>query len=247
MFGDALTVGAFIAITLELFVSQALIDHAAEELSDRLVGAGLPPDLQAIIGDIVHRTDLVHTRSAVSYDIREGSNPDEVIVRIRREYCVWNYSKATLRYEPTIADEGFHHPRFLSLECFHGDNLIAHLKETDFTVKTAPESHGVSVKGPAINLEPYKGPRHADYKPATVIWTIQITVPADYSDVTAFNAATVGGFEIRRLNVPDGFEFDATRDDQMSFASGGTTWRYHRAYLPKQHLRVWWRPKPNSP
>ena len=204
----------------------------------------MPTDLQGAIGDLVHGTTLVHYDSSVSYAIREDpTNPARVILRVTRRYSVRNYGKATIPYAPIMAEESFHNPRFLSLELFYGENLISRMGETDFSIELAPESYGVSVKGPSINLEPYNVDSAADYRPALVVWKVELNVPNNYSDVTSFVFPTVGTFEIRKEAVPDNYDFDASRDAEMSFADGGTLWRYHRAYLPKQHLRVWWRPQ----
>jgi hypothetical protein len=59
MLADALAVGSVIALTLEFFASRRLIDDAAKELSERLVGEGLPRLVQASISQIVHHTSIV--------------------------------------------------------------------------------------------------------------------------------------------------------------------------------------------
>jgi hypothetical protein len=246
MFGDAVAVGSVIALTIELVLSKLLIEATANELAEKLVGAGLPPDLQAVIGRIVQRTDLVHEQSSSRYRIAvDPSKAGYVTVTLTRRYRVFNYSRATIQYTPSMGDERMHNPRFISLECFLGDNLAYHLSQDDLTktLQSPSESRAINAFGRPVNLEPFDAEQPGAYKPCTVIWQMTMSLPEDYSDVTAFAAPTVGTFEIVKDDIPEGFEFDATRDESLSFAEGGTVWRYHRAFLPREHLRVWWRPK----
>lgn len=243
MLGEALMVGVVIAFTLELFVSQLLIDKTTQELAEKLVGLGLPKDLQALIGDLVHRTHLVHDQSSIRYEgIQEVPESDLLTISIERRYRSWNYGRGVMSYRPTIGDEQFNRPRFLSLQCFVGDNLAYSMDEHELaaTAQIVPESRAKNVFGKTVQLEPFNDGKGL---PCSVVWRLSITVPKHYSDVIAFGAPTVGGFEISRGGIPENFEFDATRDANMSFAENGTLWRYHRAFLTKQHLRVWWRPK----
>lgn len=246
MLGDAIAVGSVIALTVELVLSKILIEATATELAQKLVGAGLPADLQAVIGNIVHRTDLVHDESSIRYRIAVDPNKaGYVSVIVTRRYRVVNYSKAAIQHKPTMGDERTHSPRFLSLECFVGDSLAYRLSEEDLakTLETPRESRAVNAYGNAVNLEPFDSADATTYRHCVVIWKMAMSMPEDYSDVIAFGHSTVGVFEIVKDDIPDGFEFDATRDENLSFAEGGTVWRYRRAFLPKQHLRVWWRPR----
>jgi hypothetical protein len=242
MFADALAVGAVIAITLEAFLSHVLIQRTAESLSERLVGAGLPSDLQAVIGGIVHRTVIVQDQASARFAIRlDPADSARVIVAITRRYRVWNYSRGVTEYRPSLAEEHYHQPRFVSLECFRGTALYCHLQEHELVVEEKPGSHSKIVHGKSVLLNPVERDKSGDS--FTVVWNMEITVPCDYSDVIAFGNPTVGCFEIELASKPDGFEFEATAEPTMSSAEGGTIWRYHRAFLPEQHLRVWWRPK----
>jgi hypothetical protein len=55
-FGDALMVAGALGIAFELYATRFLIERVAYDLSDKLVGRGLPSELQAHIRSIVNKT-----------------------------------------------------------------------------------------------------------------------------------------------------------------------------------------------
>ena len=239
MLADALAVGAFIAVTLELFLSRQLIDHTASELSEKLVGARPARGSASRHWRHCAQNGFRQDQSSSRYVIRPTEDPSHVVVSITRRYRTWNHGKGPQRYSPKLAEESFHKPRFLSLDCFHGNSAYCHLDESQLKPELKRGSNSQSVTGTEVVLAPIGRDRFAE--PFLVMWQMEITVPADYSDVIAFGHPTVGPFEIEMAGLPDGFEFVATEDPALSVT--GNVWRYHRAFLPGQHLRVWWRPK----
>lgn len=242
MLGDAFLVGSIVALLIDLFASRSLIDDTARELSEKLIGAGLPRGLQTVISDIVHGTSIVWDRASVRYDIKQHpQDTGKVIIHSEWQYRVTNYGKHPKEYQPRTGDERFHPVRFLSFDGVFG-NEPYHLGEDRLTVETWPGSGGPYVVGRKVTLPPYS-PGDTDHKPYTVTWRVELILPSDYSEVIAFGAPTVGPFEIRKGDMPGDFEFHATVEDGTTVvAEGGNIWRYNRAFLPGQHLRVWWRP-----
>jgi hypothetical protein len=73
MLADAFIVAGIVGFLLELFATKFLIQRVADSLTDKLVGRGLPPELQAQIRRIVE-TDLVRENYRKSYHLYD---PDE--------------------------------------------------------------------------------------------------------------------------------------------------------------------------
>lgn len=92
---DALMVAGLIGCTIEMFSASALVDRAASELSERLIGYGLPPDAQDVISSIV-RTTRVYRNYRREYRI-SLLDTDNVLVRIITSYIVVNNGKETYR------------------------------------------------------------------------------------------------------------------------------------------------------
>lgn len=244
MLGDAFLVGGIVALSIELFVSRALIEDTARDLSAKLIGVGLPRDLQAVISDIVHETSFVWDEASIRYDIeRHPQDSQKVIVKSEWRYRVTNYAKHPKEYLPRIGDERFHPVRFLSFDGVF-DNQPYHIGEDKLTVERHPGSGGPYVLGQKVTLPPNslgesEGGRYS------VTWRMELTLPSDYSEIIAFGLPTIGPFEVRKGSVPDGFEFHATveGDGTTLVANEGNIWRYNRAFLRGQHIRVWWRPR----
>jgi len=243
---DAIAVGIVIGLTIELFFSGALIEHTSLQLSEKLVGMGLPKDLQGVIGNIVHHTSIVHQDSSVTFDIQpDPDNPELVLVTIEREYKTYNYGKTTEEYTPKLGDEHFHEPQFLSLDCIHGD-VAYHLSAEELSKRTTTgeESRSRDVKGDPINLDPYELRMGFEYQPCSVTWKLRKKMPKNYSEVVIFSAPTVGGFQVRKGPIHPTFEFEARRiEGHTVTVDGGNIWKYTCAFIPRQFIKVWWRPR----
>jgi hypothetical protein len=158
MLADAIAVGMVIGLTIELFFSGLLVERTAFKLSEKLVGMGLPSDLQGVISNIVHSTMFVHHNSKVRYSIR--SSPQDaktVLVTIEWSYDVYNYGKTSEEYTPSLGDEHVHEPEFLSLDCAHGNNVYS-LSAADLKTRITREtdSQSLNVKGNKVILEHYE-------------------------------------------------------------------------------------------
>jgi hypothetical protein len=236
--GDALAVGAVIALTLEFFASRVLIDDAAKELSERLVGEGLPRRLQAAIADVVHHTSIVADEVQVRYAIAvDPQDASQVIVTVHRSYRATNHGRANVEYTPLLAEEHFHSPEFISLHCDPGDaGGVYSLIGNQLCVEVDPNSRAHTVRGKSVTLKPH----HSDPTSSQCrsSWVYRLTTPSVYSDVISFATPTLDTTIIRDV-IPSDFSFTATNDSRWTEHSEGH-WVYRQALLPKQHLRVWW-------
>ncbi|HKZ42314.1 MAG TPA: hypothetical protein VJ044_15225, partial [Candidatus Hodarchaeales archaeon] len=241
-FGEALAVGSVIVILLERFVSHRLIQETADELSGKLVGFRLPKDLQKKIGEIVQNTSFVCDHSSIRYDIRKDPrNQKQVIVTIERRYRVKNYGRKQEKFRPTLSEEKFHNPQFLSLDCSYGNDQSYTFDNSKIKVHESPGSQIQNFKGTPVRLEPFQQ-GISDYEPCIVTWKYSITTPCNYSDVIAFRWSTVSPFTISRGEIPEDFEFVPSRGEKTVGSEDGTVWHYNHPFLPGEHIRVWWRP-----
>ena len=70
---DAVMIAGFVGIGLELYGTKFLIEKIADDLTEKLVGRGLPAKLQSHIREIT-KTSLVRERFVKIYSIPEPKN-----------------------------------------------------------------------------------------------------------------------------------------------------------------------------
>jgi hypothetical protein len=113
---DALMVAGILGLLLELFATRLLVEKVSGDLAEKLVGRGLPDELQSHIRTIVD-TAIVRDHYNKTYKLSfTDDKHDFVYVDVALGFDVKNYSDATVEYTPTFQDENFHSPQFISLE-----------------------------------------------------------------------------------------------------------------------------------
>ena len=239
----ALIVVWLIGSFIELFSARFLIQRVADDLAERLVGRGLPSELQGQIGQIV-KTTLVRDHFVKSYHF---SDPNEGYVRIDIKLTcdVKNYSDSVQEYAPTIGEESFYDPEFVSVDYgIRGGSSLSYTGDqlTPF-VETDPHIKNKNVKGlKTIKLDPIKT------NPAAICQVIlryRVRMREDYSDIMAFGGPTIG-FSIQADRIPEGFEFFSS-GEAMRHEPGSPSWNFDRPFLPGQHVRAWWFRKRDLP
>ncbi len=239
LLADALVVGAVIGVTLEWFASRRLIDAAARELSERLVGEGLPKPLQAAIAEVVHQTAIVIDHATVRYRITSiPADPAHVEVTIERSYRATNYGRSDVSYRPVLAEEHFHSPVFLSLHCDGGIGAVYSLDAAELQKRTTPQpgSQVRTVAGDPSRLRPHL--EDPERSRCLVKWVYRLRTPSNYSDVISFGKPSLD-YTVICDEKPYGFEFVASDDAQWTEHTD-RQWVYRKAFLSKQHIRVWW-------
>jgi hypothetical protein len=116
---DAFIVAGIVGLGLELVATKFLIERVAGDLSERLVGRGLPTELQAHISSIVG-TRRVRDHYVKSYCF---SKPDHGRIGIEMEitFDVKNYSDSSVDYTPEMDEEEVFRPDFLIWNTELGD------------------------------------------------------------------------------------------------------------------------------
>jgi hypothetical protein len=236
---DCFIVVAFMGVLLELFSARLMVDRVSDGLAQRLIGRGLPSELQASIRDVVG-TDLVTDHYVKTYAF---STPEDgyVSVDIEVRYELKNYSEAALDYAPEIAAELLFQPEFTFLEygiagrkihTFSDENLSSKVETVaELNLRRVPRS-----ALPPVSLKPV---RTGEKSACQVTWRYRITVPDQYCELTEFGEATMGAtLQIKEL--PEELEFMAGRDTSLHHEVGSQSWYFDRSFISGQHLSAWW-------
>ena len=236
---DAFIVATVLGIALEIFSAKLLVERVSDGLAQRLVGRGLPVEMQAPVRDVVS-TDLVRDRYVKSYSFSTpGEGRFQINVEVR--YEVRNYSEGVRDYAPEMAVDSFYQPDFRFLEYGIAGRKIYTFSDENLSSKAEPfDELGItrvaSSSLPPIVLRPVRAGEKASCQ---VIWRYGITVPEQYCDVTDLDEATMGA-TIQVENLPEGLEFVSGGDASLHHEVGSQSWYYEKAFIPGQHMRAWW-------
>ena len=240
---DTFIVTALLGVFLELFSARLLVERASDGLAQRLIGRGLPVELQALIRDVVS-TDFVRDHYVKTYAFSPADS-GHVNVDIEIRYEVRNYSEATRDYAPEITAEIFYHPEFRFLEygiagrkihTFSDEGLSSKVETADdLNLRRVPRS-----ALPALSLKPV---RSGEKSACQVTWRYRVTVPEQYCDVTDFSEATIGA-TLQVENIPEDMEFVAGGDTSLHHEAGSQSWFFDKSFITGQHLTTWWFRKP---
>ena len=236
---DSFIVAAVLGVLVEVFSARLLVERVCDGLAQRLIGRGLPPELQAPIRDIVC-TDLVTDHYVKTYAF---STPEDgyVSVDIEVRYELRNYSEAARDYAPEIAAEILFQPEFRFLEygiagrkiyTFSDENLSSKVETVDeLNVRRVPRS-----ALPPVSLKPV---RTGEKSPCQVTWRYRVTVPDQYCDLTEFDEATIGA-TLQLQDLPEELEFLSGRDASLHHEEGSRSWYFDKSFVNGQHLSAWW-------
>jgi hypothetical protein len=236
---DSFIVAAVLGAFLELFSAKVLVERISDGLAQKVIGRGLPAELQATIRDVVG-TDLVRDRYVKSYAF---SAPEDghVTVDVEVRYELRNYSEVVRDYTPEIAAETFFQPEFRFLEygiagrkihTFSEENLASKVEAVDeLNVTRVP-------KGalPPVCLKPV---RSGEKAACQVTWRYRIIMPEQFCDVTDFHEATLGA-TLQVQNIPRELEFVSGGDASLHHEPGSQSWYFDKSFLAGQHLRACW-------
>ena len=242
---DAFIVAMLLGVVIDVFSAKLLVERVSDGLAQRLVGRGLPVDMQGPVRDVVS-TDLVRDHFVKSYSF-SSLDDGRVHVNVEVRFEARNYSEAVRDYAPAITVESFFHPEFHFLEygiagrkiyTFSDDALSGKAETEDaLGVTRVPRS-----ALPALSLKPVKAGEKAACQ---VTWRYGITVPEQYCDVTELDEATLGA-TIQIEALPEDLEFIAGGDASLHHEAGSQSWYFERAFIPGQCVRASWFRKKSS-
>jgi hypothetical protein len=236
---DAFIVAMVLGVAVDVFSAKLLVERISDGLAQRLVGRGLPVDMQAPIRDVVS-TDLVRDHYVKSYAF---SAPEDgrAQVNVEVRFEVRNYSEAVRDYAPEMVAETFFQPEFHFLEYGIAGRKIYTFSEESLSGKAEVEDAlGVTRVPrsalPVLSLRPVKTGEKA---PCQVTWRYSIVVPEQYCDVTELNEATLGA-TIQIEALPEELEFVCGGDSSLHHEAGSQSWYFEKAFIAGQCVRAWW-------
>jgi len=236
---DSFIVAAVLGVFLELFSAKLLVERVSEGMAQKLIGRGLPAELQAPIRDIVG-TDLVRDHYVKSYAF---SAPEDghVNVDVEVRYEVRNYSDAVRDYAPEIAAEIFFQPEFRFLEYGIAGRKIHTFSDEALSSKmdTVDELNVTRVSRSALPPVSLKPVRSGEKSVCQVTWRYRVSMPEQFCDVTDFDEATLGA-TLHVQNLPKELEFVSGGDASVHHEVGSRSWYLDKSFLTGQHLRACW-------
>jgi hypothetical protein len=235
---DSLIVAMVLGVALDLFSVRLLVDRVSDGLAQRLIGRGLPSELQASIRDIVC-TELVRDHYVKSYAF---STPEDgsVQVNIEIRYEVKNYSEAVCDYAPEIAAEIFLQPSFRLLEYgIAGRKIYTFSDDLASKVETVDELNLRRVPSSALPPVRLKPIRTGEKAVCQVTWRYSLTMPEEYCDVTEFDEATLGA-TLQLETLSEELEFVSGGDASLHHEAGSRSWYFDKAFLTGQYLHARW-------
>lgn len=233
---DALMVAGVVGSLLEMFSAKFMIERVADDLAEKLVGRGLPKELQAHIRKIT-KTELVWGNYTKRYSlIRTEEAPDRMTMESEISFEVRNYSDLTKQYSPYVAEESFYSPSFKCIEYgLTGEKPLV-FNEQYLTQKTQT-TPGDRVKRvsdfPKIDLPPI-----AEGKFVKALIRYRVNMPLEYTDLTHFANPTTS-VRIIVQDIPAGFDFSAEGEGAIH-SPDGRSWDFLGPFVGGQHVRVRW-------
>jgi len=238
---DSLIVTAMLGVLLEVFSARLLVERVADVLAEKLIGRGLPAELQAPIHEVVD-TDVVRDHFVKTYAF-SASEDGYVNVDIEVRYEVKNYSETVRDYAPEIAAEIFSQPEFRFLEYGIAGKKIHTFSDVDLSskVETVYSLNMRRVPKSALPPVSLKPVRSGDKSACQVTWRYRVTVPERYCDLTDFDEATVGA-TLQVQTISEELEFVSGGDASLHHEVGSQSWYFEKSFIPGHHLRAWWFP-----
>jgi hypothetical protein len=237
--GDSFLASALLGMLLELFLARLVVDRISSELAQRLIGRGLPEELQAPIRDVVG-TDFVRDHYVKSYAFSPPED-GQVQVDIEVRYEVRNYSETVRDYAPELGAEVFLQPEFRFLEygipgrkihTYSEENLLSKIETVDeLSARRVPKN-----ALPPVSLKPV---RSGEKSACQVTWRYRILAPEQYCDLIEFDQATLGA-TLQVQDIPEELEFVSGGDASLHHEAGSQSWYFDKSFITGQHLRAWW-------
>jgi hypothetical protein len=233
---DALMVAGIIGSLLEMFSARFLIERVSDDLAQRLVGRGLPTELQAHIQKIT-KTKFVWSNYRKRYKLALSENAaDKMSLESEISFEVRNYSDVGAKYSPFLAEESFYSPAFTYIEYGISGDAPRFLNEQALSQKTETTSDSRVKKVhdfPKINLPPA-----TTEKFARVLMRYRVSMPVEYTDLTHFAGPTTG-VSVFLQDIPPGFAFSAEGEGVLH-APDSQSWEFLGPFVGGQHVRVRW-------
>jgi|ERR1017187_7001 hypothetical protein len=240
--GDPIMIAGIVGLSIEWWAASVLIDRTSKAVSDKLIGAGLPKPAQLIIGSLVHDTKIVlREYRAVFRMERHSEKPDYLTIHVTVTFKVLNNGLREEKYRPVLIEELIYNPRLEILE-YGGYSFTALPPKQPETVQRAWEPSDV------FRLKPSEAAADADSLDCEQVCHVRLAysveMPDRYSSTLHFGRIVINP-EVQFDPLPPGVSLKlyAMPDDSCQHVDGSLKWRYERAFISGQSIRLWWEPQ----
>lgn len=236
---DAFIVAGIIGVGLELVATKFLIESAADDLAQRLVGMALPRELQKQIVSLVNETKIVRDHYVTSYIFSEPVG-DRVTIEREASFDVRNYSNSAIDYTPEMDEEACFQPKWLLLEY----GIQGHLhslgeKQLTNVVKgkhPPSETTRLVTANKRVRLESiHDNPKAV----CSVRWKWRVQMPIEFSDTIEFRNATLGA-TVHLVSRMPGLTFESNGDNMQSRDEESLSWVFDGPFIGGQQIRTRW-------
>ena len=235
--GEAVVIAGLVGAGIEGLAAKRLIDHAAHQMARYFHAEDLPELARAGIHRLLD-TKVVARNYERTFIL---SRVDDDWVKLTSEISLVlvNNGRKTEAVRPFLAEEGIHGPILLEASCRGRSYVDADLRNVE------PTSGVVFFRTTReIKLEPSPADKNVDSlttaQRCDVRWKYEMKMPSTYTDVTAFTRVNVS--PTLKLVSASEYEFSASLDNDCDH-SDSAVWSYKKAFVPGEHVRVWWKPK----
>ena len=240
--GDALMVAGIVGGLIDLFAARILIEKVSDDLAEKLVGRGLPKELQAHIRGIT-KTKLVLGNYTKRYALSlVNGAPDRIEVTSEIAFEVRNYSDVVTQYSPYLAEESFYSPVFKHIEYgLNGEKpcVFDGQKLADKT-ETTPDDRVKRV----YDFEKIKVPPFEENRFVNVLMRYNANFPLEYTDLIHL-AKPATNVRVIVETIPEGFQFQAEGEGAIHNPDS-KSWDFRGPFVGGQHVRVRWFKTPSN-
>ena len=237
MLGDAFMIAGIVGLLIEIFSARVLIHEVSDELTDKLVGYGLPEAAQAVIRELVLETRLVRRNFRKTFYIEDLAN-GHVRLEMTTSFVVVNNGIGAQSYSPMMQDSEMYNPSITRLEYgsyVHSDSATLIFENLNGVmtwrgpkkISLKPSRANLSVESLSVNQKCH------------VYWSHSAEMPAQYSDVTSFAGITIDP-ELQIECSESLRAWAETSTYPCEHRENSNRWTYSQAFIKGQHIRIWW-------
>src|SRR3989454_3396379 len=230
--GDALIIAALLALFVDRFVKERLIQEIVSNTWQYVTGHPVPTELSQYVHDAMEPR-IIRRNLFTKYDfeINEGK---KLVVQVEINYVIENYGINEEPYELWIEEEKRKNPVF-ELISFKEDPGGVQVEATHGNKLVVTESGGVVKAGVEGTRSVKVQPRGKKCTYAVKLKYHLDNAPLNDDDVLAFSGPTItAGVEVGTL--PKSISFCVTPGDLTEKKK----WTFNRVFLKEQHLHVRW-------
>jgi hypothetical protein len=239
--GHALVIAGILALTVDYYLKNRVLQEVSADVSKYLIGYQLPGEVQDRIKGLL-QTTWVRRNCNVRCRLTElADEPGHVRLEVAISDEMENITNEILPYTDTLEFEKHDPERIVELRCDSEDKRARYRLIGDAlndAVKEKKDEHGVMVaQGKRVRIPPVRNTKYKYRFSAKY----EVTYPENYSDLVSFKWPTIG--VSLEFECPETFRITASPAD----LEGNNRWEYKRLFLQNDHVRFRWGRLPRGP